>query len=115
MPPMELLGQPARSWCDPSHAGAQTRISNTLDTHGFHAAGDRQSITCITRPAPAYCRECHDLIQDALWGAALGPEPEDATHRSSGEMCGAQSDDSLGHARDGVQGMMRRFISTNYL
>ena len=44
---MELLGQPARRWCSARKVGAHTRISTTLDTHGFHVASERQSIAWI--------------------------------------------------------------------
>jgi hypothetical protein len=43
-------------------------------------------------------REYHVPIQDALWGAALGAGPGNPTHRSGGEMRGAQSYDAVGHA-----------------
>jgi hypothetical protein len=45
---------------------------------------------------------------------ALGAEPRHATHRSTGEMLGAQSHDTVGHARGRARGMTNVLQRENY-
>ena len=54
-------------------------------------------------------------LQGAVRGTALGAEIRRTTHRSIGEMLGAQSDNALRHASDRARGMIESLRKVDYL
>jgi hypothetical protein len=57
--------------------------------------------------AAEYCREYDVPIQAVVRGTTLGAEVDDPMRRSGSEMRDAQSDDTIGHARNGARGMRK--------